>query len=561
LSTEASYSSVDLAEYGRIVQRRKWLIIGVAVLFGLIGAFYAKSQPRRYATSAEIELPAPAEGSGVTPKALDQDVRTQQQVIKSQVVADRAAIKLGPRSDARKIMRQLKVTAPVDSRVIILRFVDDTAEKAAAGANAFAEAYIELRTEQAQAEVAQKVIGQQATVDDLITRRAAADTEASIALNESIEDNTPANIQKSAAATRRAEDLNREVSEAQQVINTLKATPINGGTVISKAAEPRAPINPGPTRTGMLGFLAGLVVGVGAAFLRDRLDAQVRDTGDIETTLGVSSLGNVPMFSDRYRSRANALVTVHAPDSAEADAFRRLRASVLIAAIDRGTQVLAVTSANPGEGKSTVAANLAVSLAQAGRSVVIISADVRRPALDELFDQRGAAGLGDILEGRADLDDVLITMGEAGLALITSGKIDTNPTDLLQAPRMEQMLEVLRDRYELVIIDTPPVLAVADTVSLVPVTDGVLMVVGLDDTSSDDVADAENQLRRVGAVVLGAIVNRTELEDKRYRAYRESIPDVPPARRNRKRPGPEPRPPFRPQFDEGSPHEAVRDGA
>lgn len=534
MTPEAAYSSVDLSEYGRVIRRRKWLILAIALLATLAGVAYARLQPRQFATAAQVQLPDERDQSSA-PRDVAQDVQTQVQVIRSEVVAARAAEALDSR-DPRAISKRLTATSVEDSRVINVRFVDDTAADAQAGANAFATAYIDLQTEAQQAEVEAAVQLQEDLITDLNTRAASADADLQAAQVDQAEDPTnPALIARSTSAQRTVDEIQSQLGDAREVQRNIRATPIEGGRLLTGAPRPGGPINAGPVKTGGLGLLAGLVLGIGLAFVRDRLDAQVRDTGDIEHTLGVPSLGAVPLFSEKYRSRRTNLVTVHAPDSAEADAFRRLRGAIVIAAQERGAKVLLVTSAIAGEGKSTVAANLAVALAQAGRSVVVVSADVRRPSLDEIFEQDGAAGLGDVLEGRVHLDEVVSTLGRARFALITSGKVESNPSDLLQSPRMAKLLETLRARYELVILDTPPVLAVADALGMVPMADGVLMVVALDDTSSDEVADAENQLRRVGAHILGAIVNRSELEAKRYQAYREAggVP-VPTGRRSKR---------------------------
>jgi capsular exopolysaccharide synthesis family protein len=264
-------------------------------------------------------------------------------------------------------------------------------------------------------------------------------------------------------------------------------------------------------------LLAGVVLGLILTFTRDRFDEQVREPADLQQVLSVPNLGSIPVLPDRHRKRDTSLVTLHAPEGPHADAFRRLRSAVLLMMRANGAKIVAITSANAGEGKSTVAANLAVTLAQAGNSVCLVSADVRRPTLDQFFQVPGHTGLMDVLDGSVSLDDALVQV--AGLALLTSGRPHANPTDLLQSVLMETTMTTLRANFDYTVVDTPPVLAVADVLGMATMLDVVLFVVSASETTEADITAAESELNNVGANITGAIMNRSMASTTRYKAY------------------------------------------
>jgi len=210
-------------------------------------------------------------------------------------------------------------------------------------------------------------------------------------------------------------------------------------------------------------------------------------------------------------------VTVLDPEGANADAFRRLRGAVLLTLRARDAKVLAITSANAREGKSTVSANLAVTMGQAGHRVCLMSADVRRPTLDQFFQVTGHTGLMDVLDGSVALDDAIVPV--AGLSLLTSGRPHGNPTDLLQSKRMEQTMAALRGRFDYIVVDTPPVLAVADVLGMMSMLDVVILVVSASETTEADITAAQTELRHVGTEIAGAVMNRSLTSTQRYAAY------------------------------------------
>jgi capsular exopolysaccharide synthesis family protein len=487
-------TAVELGDYLGII-RRRYLVVGLAVLVCLIlGIGYGVTRPDVFRSTSEIALPAPPQEQ--TPTQVTADVQTELAFVRSDLVAERAAQAIGGVDDPRNLLDHLAVEAPPDARVLVLVYSASTAEAAQAGARAFSDGYIAVKEDEQQAAVDQQVQRYEeriASLDEGIGRQEEI-------LAQAEEDSTEFDT-----ADRARDDLASRRSDLDQALAEVASQPIDGGTIITPARLPRQPRAKGLGRTVAAALAAGLALGLAAAFVMDRLDTRVRSAADLQASLGVRSLGSVPVFPERHRHPSTALVTVHAPGGPEADAFRRLRTSVLLAVRESGARTVAITSSVADEGKTTVAANLAVAMAQGGRRVLLVSADLRRGGIDELFELPPTPGLTDVLQGHATLDEVERKVGD--LTVIARGSPVDNPTDLLGSETTADAVEALAHGFDLVIFDTPPVLAVADVLVLAPRLDTTLLVVSLSQASTAQVAEATTELTLAGATVLGAALN------------------------------------------------------
>jgi capsular exopolysaccharide synthesis family protein len=275
-------------------------------------------------------------------------------------------------------------------------------------------------------------------------------------------------------------------------------------------------------RTGQLllaGALLGLLAGAGLAYLADVLDKSFRTPEEIRRRLGLAVVGHIPCLSGpdepvsfqgeggRPLVLPASLCTLLRPTSLEAEAFRGVRTALYFSTQGERHKVVQVTSPNMGDGKSTLAANLAVSIAQSGRRVVLLDADFRRPRLHRLFGVSGEVGLASVINGAAELDQAVRDTGIAGLALLPCGPRPVNPAELLTAPRFEELLAEVRSRYDYVIVDTPPLLAVTDPCVVAPRVDGVLLTIRIAKNGRPAAERAREILETLGAKVFGVVVN------------------------------------------------------
>lgn len=270
------------------------------------------------------------------------------------------------------------------------------------------------------------------------------------------------------------------------------------------AVLPSSPTSPNPTRILPLGLILGLLVGFGIAAVRQYNDTKVRRTEDVEAAAGTGVLGILPKSDDLGSERGDVDRT---KSFHEREALRKLRTNLRFVDVDHQPRSIVITSANQGEGKSTVASNLATVLAESGERVVLVDADLRRSAVARAFDLDGTVGLSQVLAGSATLTDALQPSHTDGLEILAAGAVPPNPSELLGSHRMEHLIEQLAEHH-FVVLDAPPLLPVTDAALLTRSADGAVLVVAAGKTHKEEVERAAAALRAVDGKVLGAILNQ-----------------------------------------------------
>jgi capsular exopolysaccharide synthesis family protein len=314
---------------------------------------------------------------------------------------------------------------------------------------------------------------------------------------------------RSTSATQAADIANAVADQLTSSVEAVAPTDVNGHatvrvTPVTPATPPAAPSSPRTTLDLVAGLIAGLALGLLYVFLREALDTRVRDARRVQELTDAPVLGRIPAVG---RDGGHVVVAT-APRSLQSELFRQLRTNLEFLRAPGEPLTLVVTSSLPGEGKSTVAVNLALSLAEVSDRVLLIDADLRRPSVADRLDLEGAAGLSTVLVGRAEFDDVVQHWGEHGLDVLTSGALPPNPAQLLDSPRMVALLDMLGARYDVILIDTAPVLPVTDALLLSRCTQGTLVVADSRRVRRHQLAGALRQLATVQAPLLGVVLNR-----------------------------------------------------
>jgi polysaccharide biosynthesis transport protein len=308
--------------------------------------------------------------------------------------------------------------------------------------------------------------------------------------------------------------------------------------VVDPAMIPSTPARPAKTRNVALAFVVGLVGGIGLALMREYLDNTVKTPDDIETLSRLPSLAVVPQFTSSNGTGKNGnknkllpgysgngqekrmeLVAEHLPKSQMSEAFRALRTSLLLSRADHPPQVILVTSALPREGKTTAAANLAVTLAQLGDKTVVVDADLRKPGVGRLLNMSGGnyAGLSSYLAGASSLELVTVPHPTIpNLAAIPTGPLPPNPADLLSSHKLAEAIVELRKKFKFIVIDSPPVMAATDAVILSVQTDGVLLVVRSGETPKEAFTRTRDLLVSVKCNILGVVLNAVDASAPDY---------------------------------------------
>jgi capsular exopolysaccharide synthesis family protein len=292
-----------------------------------------------------------------------------------------------------------------------------------------------------------------------------------------------------------------------------KAVTPGSVSIVDQAEIPNKPMSPNKTMNVLFALVGGLIASISLAFLLEYLDNTIKTYRDVKDILGMPLLGLIANYSSRgnqgKKAATNSLITLEQIKSPISESYRSLRTNIEFASLGSVTHKLLITSSGPGEGKSLTVANVAVSMAQSGKSVLVIDADLRNPSQHELFGLTNRNGLAGALVQNQDYRDFIKETTVSGLKVLTGGPIPPNPAELVGSERMKCMIEEASEQFDIVIIDTPPVIEVTDAAILAQRVDGVILVLSLGRVNKDDAQTAKEHLDNVGAKILGAVLNKT----------------------------------------------------
>jgi capsular exopolysaccharide synthesis family protein len=337
------------------------------------------------------------------------------------------------------------------------------------------------------------------------------------------------------AAQARLTSLNNRLQQLNLQLNGYLSLDFTPGTVIAAAALPTTPADPNHRLDVGIGLLVGLFIGVVLAFVRDRTDDRLRGREDLAERLDRPVLATIPPLSKRvrqegklrwHRRHRNSLVTLEQPNGPAAESYRTLRTRMARLAAQLDINSVMVVSAGVGEGKSTTAANLAVVLAETGKDVLLVSADLRRPRAHQFFSLPNKTGLSNLLtdgtppgkrktpvaDGRQMASELWSVA--PNLWVVLSGPLPPHPSALMDSDAMRQFLKEQRDLFDFIVLDCPPALVVADALALAPLADAVLVVADAKESDRDQVSRLKDELEQVGGRIVGAVLNRSKQASK-----------------------------------------------
>jgi succinoglycan biosynthesis transport protein ExoP len=314
-----------------------------------------------------------------------------------------------------------------------------------------------------------------------------------------------------------AQEMSRitQGSDTENRINLAKE--ISLISIVDPARAPDSPARPKKLLNILLAVVVGLAGGVGLAFFFEYLDPSIKNSEEIEAQLGMPFLGHVENINSVASGKNNgALITLHDPTSHIAEEFRTISMNILFSIPDKPGKIIIITSALAEEGKTTTAANLAIVMAQIGKRVLLIDADMRKPVIHTLFDVEKAPGLSDFLAQDVALSSLIVRTSIKDLSIISAGTSPPNPSVLLLSPKMAGFIEGMKKKYDLVIIDSPPTMMLSDTPAMAPAADGVVMVIKSGVTPRPTVQKAVQQLVQANAKLTGAVLNCHDIKGEGY---------------------------------------------
>jgi exopolysaccharide transport family protein len=319
--------------------------------------------------------------------------------------------------------------------------------------------------------------------------------------------------------------LERDVESSKQIYESLLQRAKETGVstelktsnirVVDAAEQPMYPVSPRRALNLTLALFGGGLLAFGLAFFFEYVDSRIKSPDEIKAHLGLPSLGMVPALDPKTWKGREPLINGGVPPNF-AEAFRAMRTNVLFSSAEEGSRSLVITSTGPGEGKTMVAANLAIGFAQTGQRVILIDADMRRPRVHTMFKQKQEPGLSNLMVGHATPSSSIRKTGVPGLWLLTAGHLPPNPAELIGSQRFKEFIRLLGEHFDSVIIDSPPIMAVTDAAIAASAATGIVFVVGAEMTSRHAARAAIEQLQNGRPHFLGAVLNRVELERNAY---------------------------------------------
>jgi len=514
---------LELRYYLSVLWRRKLIMLGMVVLCVGGALAYTAPQEPTYRASADVLLQGTVsetilEPDGSAGQSSDRSrVETEMEVMGSRSIEAAVTEALGHRP--RVSIKQLGGTD-----IVTVQATSTDPDVAAHDVQVYAETYVELRRLSRIDELLKATTQVQARIDEIRVQLDELQApllalDAEIVETESITDRDLLTEQRGALADRVAGQLgalqSRMLTYAEnldqlQVASNL--TESGGAQVVSDATVPGKPFSPKPGRNVAAALALGLVLGLVGAFVRDHFDDSISSANDLEGATGnVSVLALVPMVKAWTKQKEAQLISLTAPHSPAAEAYRSLRASLDFLALQSDIGIVQMTSSVPGEGKSTSLSNLGVALARAGRRVVIVDCDLRRPRIHSFFGLDNAVGLSSVVHGEVTLAEAIQRVpSEPHLSILSSGGRPPNPAELLSHPRVAEIFNALKNEVDFVLVDSPPVLPVADAVIVAGLVDAIVLVAKAGSTSRRTATRAFEVLIQVHAPIVGTLLNQAE---------------------------------------------------
>ena len=507
---------MELKQYTALLWRWKWLIVLATLLAA--GAAYGTSRmqvPIYRATTTLMINQAPSEQVTDYTAILTSErlARTYVEMLTNRPVLEEVILRLGASTTPEALAKTIDVQLIRDTQLITVSVEHFSPAWAAAIANSVVEVFAaqneaiqESRyaaSKESLRQEVERVSGQVSETEQAIERLG---TPAADAGRDEL-----ARLQSDLAQYRASY---ASVLQSYEALRVAEARSVSNVVQVEPAVEPTIPVRPRTMVNTLLAAVVGAMLAVGVVFLIEYLDDTIKTPDEVMRATQLPLVGLISRIEDEADGEPYAARQARSP---AAEAFRSLRTNLQFSGVDRPVRSLLVTSPGPQEGKSTVAANLAVVMAQGGHRVTLLDADMRRPRLHRLLGVPNRIGLSDLFtRNPLDLDGAVRPCRMENLSLLTSGGVPPNPAELLASERMIQILDQVAKQTDFVVIDSPPAGAVTDAIVLAARVDGVLLVVEPKHTRLPSVVQVVEQMRRAGANVVGLVFNNVPLGRSGY---------------------------------------------
>lgn len=513
---------MELRRYFLIFRKWAWFVILVAAISAVSSYFYSLTIPPTYRAETTMVVGKVVENTNSVyfPYEIPGSLAQAYGLLVGQpVILQATAEAIGQPEAWQNLFFKISAKSSTNSQLLQLSVVDGDPVFAARIANELAQQLIlkgPISSQQKEAEEQRAFISSQ--LGQLKLQIESSQKNLNSLSSQAALENDPKRLED---LNSRIASLQSKIAEWQKNYASLLAIQNSGSnlfvTVLAPAQPPKTPISPNIPQNVLLAAVAGLALAIGVVLLLEYLDDTIKDADDVQRVLGVSSLGAIMRIAS-VREPGDQLITLRHPRSPIAEAYRVLRTNLRFSGIENPSGALLVTSAGPGEGKTTTAANLAITMAQAGRRVILVDCDLRRPGLHKLFGLSNEEGLSSLfLDSAPALENIMYSTKLESLKVIPSGPVPPNPAEMLDSNLMKRVFSDLRAQSDMLILDSPPTLAVADASILGARCSGAVLVVDAGRTRTDACRRAVDTLSNTGTKILGVVLNK--ISSRRASSY------------------------------------------
>jgi capsular exopolysaccharide synthesis family protein len=498
--SEARRSDSPFRDWLGLLSRHRWVVVAAVVATTLTAFVVSRSQQRLYQATATVlvneQNPATAALNLASTNASPPDryAATQAALARVGRVATMAIAKAHVAGQTPGgLLAESSVTADPTADLLSFSVTNSGPRVAQTLATAYARAFTDYRRQ----------------LDTSALTAALADVHEKLAKLDALGQGDSA--------------LARQLTSTMHELESMQALQQSGSAVLVGRAGDASIVQPRPTRNVALGLIAGVALGIALAFLSDALDTRVRSTQELHEQLGLPLLGDIPRWRSRSASAGGTLATLSDPDGASAEAYRILKTNLDISRLQHDVSSIVITSTEPGEGKTTTAANLAVTLARSGRHVILIDLDLRSPGIGHFFNLPAEPGLTGVAVGDVSFSDALNVVdvkadtapADGGLLeVMTVGVPPPDPGAFLSSRFVAELLHQLADRCDILLIDAPPMLGVGDAMTVATRTDAILLVAELNHIRRATVAETRRVLDGCPTLTLGVVATGSSAADR-----------------------------------------------
>ncbi len=514
---------MEIKKYFALVWHWAWLILLGGIAAGGLAFLYSSNSTPVFSANAKLLIDqAPGDGSYGELLRNERLSTTYVELIKVSPVLQETIERLNLPYDEDQLARMLATSAPLDTQIINIVVEDTSAGRAQEIANTVATVFINFLSEQQGSRFETALARFDAERQEVGNEIQRLETEINQLLE--IADRSP---EEEALLSRIETQLKEQQSIYNQIFNDAQTLRIEASTRTNNVVlvEP-AKINPRPIRprtlqNTLLAGMVGIMLTLGLIFLRDYLDDTIKTPDHVQEETNLSTIGVISYIKTDNNQPSSRLITHLVPRAPTSEAYRMLRTNLEFSSIDQKLRRLVITSSSPGEGKSTTAANLGTVLAQAGNRVILIDSDLRRPTQHHIFEVPNNQGLTTaLLDNETPVSYHTQSTRVPGLRLMTSGPLPPNPAELLNSQRMANILNELHKEADIIVLDTPPVLTVADATILSQKADGVVLVAKIGATTRQGLVQAFQTLKKSSVATFGVVLNKaTQTRGYSYEEY------------------------------------------